>query len=139
MSAKKMVQLFVFFQEKQYKKVCQIYEKISDDCNAVATFISALSYGYEKVFDKGLSTLLSIKKHANEIPDYYLYLALMYMRNGDLKKALYYSNKQGIARESELYYELKVEISLYKLRYKSAQYYINQAKKKADNNRSVGY
>ena len=100
----------VLFQAGNYSGVIHAYEKNGVGLTSAVHYLVAVSYLFEDKFSEGLSILLSLKKDATLLLDYWCYLALAQLKNGDYKGAKRAIDKTR--QRSKLYFEINVELSI---------------------------
>jgi protein O-GlcNAc transferase len=92
-----------------------------------ASYLLGISFLFEKKYKKAINTLAKIKKHASNLPDYYSYAALIFLKLNDLKKADISLSKEK--NKGVLYYEVAIECALKQNKLRRTFNLINASKK----------
>lgn len=116
------------FLNKHYSDVVHVFQTASVPIDAKeCRYVLAISYAKLDEFESALNELVLLKKDAHELPDYFLYLAQMQVKNNHVVSADRCIRHASINRTSLMYIELKLEISLRLGKLKAAQHMINVA------------
>ena len=129
-------QIAALFQQGKYDGVTILHEENHGPMGHVSRYFVAVSYLFLANYQSAKTIFIDLKKQRMQLPDYSTYLALTYVKTGQLECA-----KKTIVLErgqSLLYFETNVEISMKLGMFKRAGRLINRAKAMALSSLSLG-
>jgi len=119
-------QIAALFQQGEYDRVTMLHEENHGPMGHVSRYFVAVSYLFLANYQSAQTIFIDLKKQRMQLPDYSTYLALTYLKTGQLESA-----KTTIDLErgkSLLYFETNVEISIKLGMVKRAARLINRGK-----------
>ncbi len=103
--------IFEWFQSQSFEKCTKFYEQSGSEISVIEKYFIAISYLFLEKYIESQQLLTEIKSQRSKLPDYHTYVALNYLKLGDVKKSKYYLD-QEVNNSQLLYFETNIEVTL---------------------------